>query len=180
MWVLKPRNSWSQQSVHHFIRGHEYEQLDSHWDPGDASVSWVSVAVLVMSAWCCSGKLGTVASFKLKAHAKNPVLNSNGVQRKAHILKTISLSLFTAQLRASCHVTCLRLPQWRLLEKEEYYALILERQGSTFLSLTQLMSLVQSRVLAPLDSACQTSNGCAFSSATLKMLVLSSGSNERL
>ena len=30
--VLKPGNSWSQQSVHHFIRRHEDEQLDSRWD----------------------------------------------------------------------------------------------------------------------------------------------------
>ena len=35
--VLKPRNSWLQQSVHHFISGHEDEQLDSRWDPGDAA-----------------------------------------------------------------------------------------------------------------------------------------------
>ena len=45
---LKPGNSWSQQSVHHFIRGRQDEQLDSRWDPGDASVSSVSVAV-----WLC-------------------------------------------------------------------------------------------------------------------------------
>ena len=45
--VLKPGNSWSQQSVHHFICGRQDEQLESHWDPGDASVSSVSVAVFV-------------------------------------------------------------------------------------------------------------------------------------
>ena len=43
--VLKPGNSWSQQSVHHFIHGRQDEQLDSRWDPGDASGSSVSVAV---------------------------------------------------------------------------------------------------------------------------------------
>ena len=46
--VLKPGNSWSQQSVHHFIRRRQDEQLDSRWDPGDASVSSVSVAVFVV------------------------------------------------------------------------------------------------------------------------------------
>ena len=66
---------------------------------------------LVVLACCCVGKPGTVPTFKLKAPAKNPVLNANGVQYKALILKTNSLLLFTAQLRASCHVTCLRLPQ---------------------------------------------------------------------
>ena len=35
--VLKPGNSWSQQSVHHFIRGHQDEQVDSCRDPGDAA-----------------------------------------------------------------------------------------------------------------------------------------------
>ena len=39
------------------------------------------------------------------------------------------MSLFTAQLRASRHVTCLRLPQKRLLEKEEHYTSDLERQA---------------------------------------------------
>ena len=34
--VLKPGNSWSQQSVHHFIQGRSNEQLDSRWDSGDA------------------------------------------------------------------------------------------------------------------------------------------------
>ena len=58
-----------------------------------------------------------------------PVLNSYGVQCKALILKTNSMPLFTAQLRASRHVTCLCLPQKRLLEKEEYYASVLERQS---------------------------------------------------
>ena len=43
------------------------------------------------------------------------------------------MSLFTAQLRASRHVTCLHLPQRRLLEKEDYYALVLERQAGTLL-----------------------------------------------
>ena len=47
-----------------------------------------------------------VATFKLKAPRY-----SNGVQCKALILKSNSLSPFTAQLRASRHVTCLRLPQ---------------------------------------------------------------------
>ena len=37
--VLKPGNSWSQQSVHHFIHGRQDEQLDSCWDPGDAASS---------------------------------------------------------------------------------------------------------------------------------------------
>ena len=46
--VLKARNSWSQQSVHHFICGLQYEQRDSRWDPGDASVSSVSVAVFIV------------------------------------------------------------------------------------------------------------------------------------
>ena len=59
--------------------------------------------------------------------AKNPVLNSNGVQFKAVILKTNSMSLFIAQLQASRHVTRLRLPQRRLLEKEKYYASVLDR-----------------------------------------------------
>ena len=45
------------------------------------------------------------------------------------------MSLFTAQLRASRHVTCLRLPQRWLLEKEEYYASVLERQAGTLLPL---------------------------------------------
>ena len=47
--VLKQGNSWSQQSVHHFICRHQDERLDSRWDPGDASISSVSVAV-----WLCS------------------------------------------------------------------------------------------------------------------------------
>ena len=42
--VLKPG---SQQSVHHFIREQD-EKLDSRWDPGDASISSVSVAVFVV------------------------------------------------------------------------------------------------------------------------------------
>ena len=46
------------------------------------------------------------------------------------------MSLFTAQLRASHHITCLRLPQRRLLGKEEYYALVLERQAGTLPPLT--------------------------------------------
>ena len=41
------------------------------------------------------------------------------------------MSLFTAQLRALRHVTCLRLPQRQLLEKEEYYVSVLERQAGT-------------------------------------------------
>ena len=41
------------------------------------------------------------------------------------------LLLFTAQLCASHHVTCLHLPRWRVLKKMEYYASLLERQGST-------------------------------------------------
>ena len=41
--VLKPGNSWSQQSVHHFMRGHQHEQQESPCDPGDASVSLVSL-----------------------------------------------------------------------------------------------------------------------------------------
>ena len=45
---LIPGNSWSQQSVHHFICGHQDEHLDSRWDPGDASVSSASVAVVTV------------------------------------------------------------------------------------------------------------------------------------
>ena len=41
-------HSWSQQSVHHFIRGRQDEQLDSCWDPGDVSISSVSAAVFVV------------------------------------------------------------------------------------------------------------------------------------
>ena len=55
--VLKPRNSWSQQSVHHFIHRRQDEQLHSRWDPGDASVSSDSVAVWLSAfTWlqmCC-------------------------------------------------------------------------------------------------------------------------------
>ena len=98
-----------------------------HWNPGDSSVSTVSAAVWLRR---CSGKLRMVTTFKLKA-PQNPVLNSNGVQCKALILKTNFLSLFTAQLRASRHVTCLCLPRWRLLEKEEYDNSLLERKGRT-------------------------------------------------
>ena len=46
--VLKPGNSWSQQLVHHFIHGCQDEQLESRRDQGDASVSSVSVTVLVV------------------------------------------------------------------------------------------------------------------------------------
>ena len=35
--VLKPGNSWSQQSVHHFICRRQDERLDSRWDPGAAA-----------------------------------------------------------------------------------------------------------------------------------------------
>ena len=49
--VLKPRQD---------------EQLESCCNPGDASVSSVSVGVW-LSACCCSGKLLMVATFKLKA-----------------------------------------------------------------------------------------------------------------
>ena len=46
--VLKPGNSWSQQSVHHFIHGCQDEQLESRWDVGDASVSSVSMAAFTV------------------------------------------------------------------------------------------------------------------------------------
>ena len=64
--VLKPGNSWSQQSVHHFIRGRQDEQLDSRWDPGDAA-SPQSLELSSLSACCSNDKLLTVAAFKLKA-----------------------------------------------------------------------------------------------------------------
>ena len=74
----------------------------------------------VLACWC-SGKLRTVATFKLKAPppAKSPVLNSDGVRCKALILKT-NTTCFTVhtELRASRHVTCLRLPQWRFFGKD--------------------------------------------------------------
>ena len=47
--------------------------------------------------------------------------------------------MFTAQLRASGHVRCLRLPQRRLLEMEEYNASVLERQAA--LTLEQICCL---------------------------------------
>ena len=53
----------------------------------------------------------------------------NGVHCKAFSLKTTSLSLFTAQLRASRHVTFT--PTLQLLKKEEYYASVLESQAGT-------------------------------------------------
>ena len=59
---------------------------------------------LVVLACCCVGKLRTVATFKHKPPAKNSVLNSNGVQCKALILKTNLLSWFTAKLWASRHM----------------------------------------------------------------------------
>ena len=105
---LKPGNSWSQQSVHHFIYRHQDEQLDSCWDPGDAASPrlW---SCLVVLACCCSSELLTDATFKLKAPAENPVLNS--------VLKTDS-SCFTV------HLTCSRLPQWRLFGKEGILRLV--------------------------------------------------------
>ena len=78
---------------------------------------------------------------QIKSHphpAKNPVLNSSGVLCKALLLKTNSLSLFTAQVPASPLVTCLRQPQRRLLEKEEYYASVLERQAQTHIATLNL------------------------------------------
>ena len=46
--IFKLGNGLSQQSVHHFIHRCQDEQLHSCWDPGDASVPSVSVAVLVV------------------------------------------------------------------------------------------------------------------------------------
>ena len=102
----------------------EGDKLGVCFGPGDASVSSLFLAVVVL-ACCCVSKLRTVATFKLKAPAKNPVLNSSGVQCKTLILKTTSLSLFTAQLEL--HVTSHVYAQRRVLDKEEYYASVLER-----------------------------------------------------
>ena len=46
--VVKPGNSWSQQSVHRFVRGRQDEQLESHRDLGDATAATVSVAVFIV------------------------------------------------------------------------------------------------------------------------------------
>ena len=88
--------------------------------------------------FCCvaAGKPRTVTTFKLKTPAKNPVLHSNGVQCEALILKTNSLSLFTAQLCASCLHMFTPTPvaaSWCLLEKEEYYASLLEAHCRPYL-----------------------------------------------
>ena len=56
---------------------------------------------------------------------KNPALNSNGVQCKALILKT-NLTCFTSH-----HM--FTYPSSGFLEKKEYYASFLERQGGSLL-----------------------------------------------
>ena len=72
---------------------------------------------------------------------KNPVLNSDVVHVKLLFWRQKLLLPFTAQLCASRHVTCFRLPQWQLLEKEEYYASILERQALTLEQMCRLFYL---------------------------------------
>ena len=118
--VLKPRNRLSLQSVHHFIGGHQDEQLNSRL---------CCLLVVVAASY--------FRYFQIKSPpAKNPVLNSNGVQCKSLISKT-NLTCITvhAKLCASQQVTCLHLPQWRpsggFLEKREYYTSLLDRQGGT-------------------------------------------------
>ena len=115
----------SQQSVHHFIRGRQDEQLDSCWDPGDASVSSVSVAVwlvcLLLSRQATNGHYFQIKSPPLRTQFLTPM----GCNVKL---------LFWRQNRpASRHVTCLRQPQWQpsggFVEKKEYYSSLLDRQG---------------------------------------------------
>ena len=69
----------------------------SNWTAAEIQemlVSPQSLWLSSLSTCCCSGKLRTVATFKFKAPASNPVLNSEEVQCKAHILKTNTLSFW--------------------------------------------------------------------------------------
>ena len=93
----------------------------SHWIPiqdggrADTSAPIGSVSLWGVYVYYVYGTNG--GYFQIESlPTKNPVLNSNGVQCKAFILKTNSLSLFTAQLHEFQKTLQMRLCEMEIAE----------------------------------------------------------------